>query len=328
MPAVTPTPLSLKSRSRSKSKSNKKKALSHGRPPTLTQHHHPSTSISSKSTAAIIRTHHRLHKALARAQATNDTVLAASLQAQIDAAGGLAAYQAASATGQRADRGGDSSRVLIDWLAPTAARRRELQARGIRWRLLEVGALATDNACARSGLFDVVRIDLQARVPGILQQDFMERSLPVRTEEQQGSGGGGGDGDAGTFDVLSLSLVLNYVPDAKGRGEMLRRTTHFLASTSGSTNEELPVPALFLVLPAPCVTNSRYLDEERLAQIMASLGYVMLHRKLSAKLVYYLWRLQAVDEHRVKGKERPKAFPKVEVNPGGARNNFAVVLDV
>jgi len=182
-------------------------------------------------------------------------------------------------------------------------------------KLLEVGALSTSNACSKSGHFDVQRIDLNSQGDGILQQDFMERPLPKSAAEQ--------------FDIISLSLVLNYVPDAPGRGEMLKRTCQFL-DTRHRIDRDAAVqavfPALFLVLPAPCITNSRYMDEGRLGEIMGSLGYVLLQRKQTAKLVYYLWQLKSLpSEGRMKTKTRK--FPKKEVNPGAGRNNFSVIVN-
>lgn len=179
-----------------------------------------------------------------------------------------------------------------------------------RLRMLEVGALSTDNACSKSQLFDIERIDLNSQGEGILEQDFMERPLPKDDSER--------------FDIISLSLVLNYVPDPRGRGDMLRRTLQFLYGSRSyqSSSVDAMFPCLFLVLPAPCVTNSRYLDEERLEAIMASLGYTKIMSKTTQRLVYYLWKLgpkradQAVAED----------FPKREIRSGPTRNNFAVVL--
>jgi len=173
--------------------------------------------------------------------------------------------------------------------------------------MLEVGALSTDNACSRSGFFDLERIDLNSQGKGILQQDFMERPLPRDSAEQ--------------FDLISLSLVLNFVPDPKGRGEMLLRTLEFLhePDTSLSAPPQSFVPSLFLVLPAPCVSNSRYLDEERLVAMMASLGYAKIESKTTQRLVYYLWK-------RGTKSERPRSFPKEEIRRGSSRNNFAIVL--
>jgi 25S rRNA (adenine2142-N1)-methyltransferase len=137
----------------------------------------------------------------------------------------------------------------------------------------------------------------------------MERPLPGNESER--------------FDIISLSLVLNYVPEPKERGEMLRRTTQFLRAP-GRYIDDLQLsanfPSLFLVLPAPCVANSRYLDEEKLAAMMESLGYVKVATKTTQRLVYYLWRRDRV----CKGKGG--SFSKKEIRSGPTRNNFAVVL--
>ncbi|SLM35720.1 25S rRNA (adenine(2142)-N(1))-methyltransferase, Bmt2 [Lasallia pustulata] len=295
-------------------KKRKKSAglLSHGRPPTIQK---PAT-LSSQATRSLIRTHHALQKRLTAALAANNTALAASLQAQIDAAGGLPKYQQASITGQSSNRGGDSSRVLVDWLSPLLSRDKST-ADAVSHpplRLLEVGALSPSNACSRSPLFSVTRIDLHSQHPSeIEEQDFMERPVPEGAEALDREG----------FDVVSLSLVVNYVPDAAERGEMLRRVVKFLRRRSGRQGGAglgETMPALFLVLPAPCVLNSRYLDEGRLEAIMGSLGYVLKERKVSRKLVYYLWRLEGSN------KGRRRAWKKEELKPGGARNNFAIVL--
>lgn len=54
---------------------------------------------------------------------------------------------------------------------------------------------------------------------------------------------------------------------------------------------------------------------------MTSLGYVMLQRKQTAKLVYYLWQLKGNPKEA-----KTTKFPKKEVNPGSTRNNFSIVL--
>ncbi len=292
-----------------KQKSQRPALLSHGRPPTI--YNKPSASLSSKATRTLIRSYHQLNKALSRATADGDPVTASDIQAQIERQGGLQAYQAASITGQKSERGGDSSKVLVDWLAPLNNGR---LGEANKLRLLEVGALRTDNACSRCSFLDVTRIDLHAQTAGILQQDFNLRPLPVSEKE--------------TFDIISLSLVLNYVPDASGRGEMLKRICPFLRLPQCLVDPVIEefLPSLFLVLPAPCVNNSRYLTETRLTDIMGTLGFVMIRRKLSAKLVYYLWRWRGVARGGT-DVGRGKSFKKEEIEPGGKRNNFAIVLD-
>lgn len=208
--------------------------------------------------------------------------------------------------GQRNDRGGDSSKILMEWLSSVLPLLKKETEKGSPLKMLEVGALSTINACSRSRLFAMERIDLNSQAEGIKQQDFMERPLPRGSSEQ--------------FDIISLSLVLNYVPDAVGKGSMLLRTLKFLKVPNQSEGLGISFPSLFLVLPAPCVTNSRYMDEAKLETIMGSLGYVKIKKKLSNKLIYYLWKRGAVIENR------KSSFKKVEIRTGKDRNNFAIVV--
>jgi len=291
----------------SKSKNNGGKRasrqLSAGRPPTVSK---PQASLSSQKTRQLINEHHQLNKQITKAELDGDRAAADELRKRIERLGGLKLYQLASLEGQSKERGGDSSVVLMQWLQPIIG---SVKRSGTKLRLLEVGALSTKNACSNAGIFEIQRIDLHSQGEGILQQDFMERPIP--------------NGDADQVDIISLSLVLNFVPSPVGRGDMLRRTCQFLDTCARAESEEQlrhTFPALFMVLPAPCITNSRYMSEERITCLMASLGYIMLHFKQTAKLVYYLWQLR--DEPSPEDQD----FAKKQVNPGPARNNFCVVL--
>ena len=298
---------------KSSKRTKRPKLLSHTRPAPTRK----SNSLSSQATRTLIRSYHTLQKQLSRAVADDNTVLAASLQSQLNDAGGLEKYQEASIQGQSAERGGDSSRVLMEWLKDLDTQQQRQAKVSVkksdktRLRMLEVGALKPDNACSRSGTFDMERIDLHSRHPDILEQDFMQRPIPK-------------EGDIGEkgFDVVSLSLVVNYVGDAVGRGEMLRRVSKFLRPNraEGEKDRQGLLPALYLVLPAPCVENSRYMDEERLECVMRTLGYVKVRKKMSQKLVYYLWRFEVVTGQLV------KKFNKDKLRKGKERNNFAIVL--
>lgn len=152
----------------------------------------------------------------------------------------------------------------------------------------------------------MTRIDLNSQGSGIEKQDFMERPLPASREER--------------FEILSLSLVLNYVPDAPGRGEMLRRITKFLHAARADTEKRSErLPLLFFVLPLPCIDNSRYIDESRLLQIMDSLGFILTKKKLTPKLCYYLLHWT--------GDGTTARFEKKKIRDGAAMNNFSVVLE-
>lgn len=281
-----------------KRQSKRPTLLSSSRLPTLRA---KQPALSARATRTLIRTHHRLLKQRAQALHAGNQDLVAEIDAKIQENGGLESYQLASKLGQSSERGGDSSKVLVDWITPKFS---SVGDTVCKLRVLEVGALSTQNAISKSQFLDVTRIDLNSQEPGILKQDFMQRPLPRNNDDR--------------FNLISLSLVLNFVPDAAGRGEMLQRCVMFLT-------DELPPncpvsfhPLLFLVLPAACVDNSRYLDEDRLAAIMSSLGFALFRSKKTSKLIYQLWELS--------GQPSRRSFKKELLNPGGSRNNFAIVI--
>lgn len=259
--------------------------------------------MTRKASRTLINKHHHLEKTRARAIRSGDKETEATVAAEIESLGGLDHYQKASLQGQSIDRGGDTSRVLVEWLPLD-----ELKKQSQPLQMLEVGALSTRNACSTSNIFNVQHIDLNSQEPGILQQDFMERPLP--------------ENGKGEFDVISLSLVLNFVPDAHGRGAMLLRTLSFLKDDVDSTmTTEALFPCLFVVLPRSCVDNSRYFTDERLDELMTMLNYTRVRSKKTQKLAYSLWR-------RTGGAvQAGLTFPKQEVNPGKTRNNFVMTLD-
>lgn len=278
------------------------KSLAHGRPPLVKKH---APSLSSKATRTLIRKHHNVLKAHAKALETGDAALADQLSKQLTE-DDLKNYQQASKTGQSAERGGDSSKVLVDWL-----KEEESEQNTIAYRVLEVGALSTTNAISRlPSKYEVTRIDLHSQGEGIVQQDFMERPLPASHD--------GGNEDR--FDIISLSLVLNFVGEPVGRGEMLKRCTEFLLPQP--SEEKRMTPCLFLVLPAPCIINSRYLTELKLEEIMSSIGFTLLRKRATAKLYYSLFRY---DPSSVSGAQK-SVFKKKDILSGRSRNNFAIVM--
>jgi 25S rRNA (adenine2142-N1)-methyltransferase len=71
--------------------------------------------------------------------------------------------------------------------------------------MLELGALLPNNYEACKSWIENHPIDLNSRHPEIVEQDFLQRPRPTS--------------DAERFDVISCSLVINFVPDPKDRGE-------------------------------------------------------------------------------------------------------------
>ncbi|KAJ4175083.1 25S rRNA (adenine2142-N1)-methyltransferase [Fusarium falciforme] len=261
-------------------KQTRLKSLSSGRPPTAKS----SRSMSRKASRTLINTHHQLEKQRRQAAAKGDKDTESRLASEIAKLGGLDHYQKASLQGQSVDRGGDTSRVLLEWLPVS-----DLKKRSQPLSMLE-------------------HIDLNSQEPGIRQQDFMERPLPKDESE--------------LFDIISLSLVLNFVPEAEGRGQMLLRTLSFLrpASEHSAVTAEKLFPCLFVVLPRSCVDNSRYFTETRFEELMTMLGYVREKSKMTQKLAYSLWR-------RAGGvSDKRSDFAKKEINPGRTRNNFVMTL--
>ncbi len=76
-------------------------------------------------------------------------------------------------------------------------------------RLLEVGALKHDNYASCSSWIECQPIDLRSRHPAIKEQDFL-RMLDGPEDEAS---------HRESWDAISLSLVVNFVPDAGDRGE-------------------------------------------------------------------------------------------------------------
>lgn len=217
----------------------------------------------------------------------------ARIDAETEKRGGLHVYQMASTVGQNQKRGGDSLKKLVEWY-------KELNR--TCGNALEIGCLSVNNAILTSGMFGLVdRIDLNSQDSQILQQDFMERPLP-RSDIQR-------------YSVISCSLVLNFVPSPKERGQMLKRITEFLKPPSESPS------SLFFVLPLPCVANSRYFDQSLLTKIMESLGFRQVKYYEAKKVAYWLYDWMGSGEMK-----QLSPYKKKELYKGSNRNNFFVDL--
>ncbi|THV08031.1 nucleolus protein [Dendrothele bispora CBS 962.96] len=295
----------------------------------------PSSTSSSKpeSSRLVIRQFHVLLKQQAQLQRLlpSDPSKRKELEdveRKIEELGGLESYQRMSAIGQGNDRGGGSEKVFIGWLKERGVHERVVGSRtehgdsgklkdvsehfvvpvntsNSKKRLLEVGALKPDNYSSCSAWIHNTPMDLNSRHPTILEQDF----LLLDEEENQGK-----------WDLISLSLVLNFVPEAVDRGRMLNLAHKFLR-TEGY---------LFVALPLPCLSNSRYLDFEKMHEIMTYLGFQEIQQKWKkgGKMVYFLY--QKVEQGKTPPTTRKQVVPlhltKKAILRQGNRNNFAILL--
>ncbi|GCE97239.1 hypothetical protein ZYGM_004659 [Zygosaccharomyces mellis] len=212
---------------------------------------------------------------------------------QIHNRGGLRDYQLASRVGQTNNRGGDSSKILVQWLQEMGHKSNGLLS------ALEIGSLSTENRISTCGIFrPVIRIDLESSQPGIQKQDFMQRPLPKSENDK--------------FDFISCSLVLNFVPTPIQRGQMCARFEQFL-KTNGH---------LFVVLPLPCINHSRYMNKDHFMQLMQFLGYSIIRYYEAKKLCYILLRRTGIQHQHDDDKfsKKHKFYDK----PGF--NNFSIIL--
>jgi 25S rRNA (adenine2142-N1)-methyltransferase len=202
--------------------------------------------------------------------------------------GGLAKYQAASLYGQETKRGSDSSKWLFDNV-PELKESNDMTA-------LEIGSLSTKNHISKH-FKGIIRIDLNSNEPGIIKQDFMQRPLPKSDKDR--------------FDVISCSLVLNFVPTPAQRGDMMKRFTEFIIPR--------PTSILFIVLPLSCLTNSRYCDKSHFIKICESLGFELIQYHEAKKLVYLALRWTHNPDKKIK-------YTKKKLHDGPIMNNFSITL--
>jgi 25S rRNA (adenine2142-N1)-methyltransferase len=180
------------------------------------------SSSTPRTSRTVIRKFHTLLKQQKSAQ--GDTLT--SINHELEELGGLEKYQHMSCIGQGTDRGGGSEKVLIGWVKQMGWADQKHRHVGLVYtgstdltpagpdhytpfffptRLLDVGAVKPDNYYSCASWIDVTPIDLHSRHPSILEQDFLCMDQERHRE---------------AWDIISLSLVLNFVPDGNDRGTL------------------------------------------------------------------------------------------------------------
>eukprot|EP00939_MAST-03C_sp_MAST-3C-sp1_P002531 g2531.t1 len=276
--------------------------------------------------------------------------------------GGLEAYQQASIYGAKASKYTCAQTIvpLIRTHLPSSGDSKQPRRKGKETVLatskgrpfvLDVGAIDNQYDRFRTEL-EIVPIDLNPQDAGVIRADFFEfakdmirrRRLPTcarKLENRNGSedDGGSSRGEAirtdpspsRVFDVVIMSLVVNFVGDPRLRGEMLALAAHRNVLRIGGL--------LFVSLPSASLSNSRYMDENRFQELVCSLGFDLVSVSVSKKIYLATFRLRKSFEgyryskRQGRGGEEDadvfryeKEFKRVHVRKGTKRNNFCVML--
>ncbi|CEP16953.1 hypothetical protein [Parasitella parasitica] len=183
---------------------------------TRVQHTDAKFKHSRVETARLIRKFHVLNKELAKCKA--DPQLAKrerEITKEMEDIGGLDWYQKASKLGQSKARGGDSSKWLIQTLNSHCNGLVDQCSKPVK--VLDIGAVAPDNYQPYSSWITAKPIDLNPQHPAIEKQDFLLMKPPAKDDK---------------FDIVCLSLVINFVGDPKDRGTVNKSMNALLYSVA------------------------------------------------------------------------------------------------
>lgn len=224
----------------------------------------------------------------------------AVLRGELQAMGGLEAYQAASRVGEKYGDGFDASQWVLKELPLL---RTDTNPFPSSLTLLDVGAIVARFPAAVPGSdtrLEVRSIDLNSQHEDVEQVDFFDLAEQCIVKSQR-------------FDVVVLSLVLNFVASGLLRGAMLQRA-HQICSDKG---------LLFLVLPLASVSNSRYCDVEHVVAVLKAVGWRIVKESQTSKLFSLICE-KAVPV--AEARSSSTVWKRTVVRSGAKRNNFSVVL--
>ncbi|KAA1107066.1 hypothetical protein PGT21_001132 [Puccinia graminis f. sp. tritici] len=259
----------------------------------------------------LISEFHRIEKRLS--QPKLDPLTRHKLILEQKKLGGLEAYQTASKIGGALENGGETGKWCAQTLIELGFRPSGPPPTINKVTLLDVGAIDGKSYAKYTDWISTTSIDINPIDESVVARcDFFKFPLP-KTEEQK-------------FDVVGLSLVLNFIGDLKKRGEMIKRARKFLK----------PAGKLFIVLPLACLNNSRYLDFKRFRMILNYLGFKVIKQHNSSKLTYWLLEKEDLQSNTIdhptgsdpttnsNHSKSSLKFPKVQIRPGLSRNNFCI----
>lgn len=161
--------------------------------------------------------------------------------------------------------------------------------------LLDVGALS--NYYKQYKYINTRAIDINPQHSSVERIDFFD--LPYRKLR---------------YDIIVLSLVINFINNKSKRGEMIKRCRHMLNSGK----------LLYLVLPYSCVNNSRYITQSILNNdIMNNLAFKCINHRVSRNNKLVMYEYVAID---INDKHNQPINPKV-IKQGDGFNNFSITID-
>ena len=208
------------------------------------------------------------------------------LSSKMEKLGGLEAYQKASRLGETRNGGFNSAKWVL----------KQLKVHNIRptsgdnkLKLLDVGAL--DSNYRKQTWIDCTSIDLNPQSRSVIKADFLKL-----------------DSSKTKYDIVVLSLVINFEGNPNRRGDMLTFCTKIISRNG----------YLFVVLPLPCIENSRFFSEELFIAMSGSLGFDMVAKHSSRRLYFAMLKKT--------GSVKPTSFPRKTLRAGDGHNNFAIIL--
>lgn len=288
------------------------------------------TNLSRKE---VIAQYHTLQKQLAAVdkdpsfpnEATRDARRGV-LRAQLQVVGGLQGYQDASRQGEFEHGGFDTSKWVLEYLSTTndATTINLLQDKGevdeiehvenVLLKVLDVGSIVHRfpssfqiSKSNQSVQLEVTSIDLHPSKDDerVIQADLIDFAASHQQQKEQQ-----------LFDVVCLCLCVNFEGCPFRRGDMLKAASKILRSDGKGL--------VFFTIPAPCVDNSRYLDEQRLTVVIRAVGLQVHSVRRSARLwLCVAVRMRCDDFDNVNVVQLGK---RVVVRGGAKRNNFSILL--
>lgn len=284
-----------------------------------------STTFSSTSESlAVIAAYHTAEKRLK--QLVTDRSISAEererkrteIEQEKRRLGGLETYQRASMYGA-ASSGYTCSRSIVPLIKKHLPRRHDDNTKPF---VLDIGAIDHQYEDFESQLV-VLPIDLNPQHEKVVRADFFNFAREmIQTQRVPTCATSVLCEDRlhqSHFDVVIMSLVLNFVGDPRERGQMLALASR-LMRVGG---------LLFVSLPSACLANSRYMDNDRFQGLVCSLGYEVVNVSISKKIYLGTFRLRKAFEtyDASRGTFRFKnEFRRVHLRRGDKRNNFCVML--